>query len=290
MKKVGIIDNHISNFHSNTYFKLFHEIATEEKREEYKITHIYAAADKSPVNGETTEEWCEKTGAIACKSPKEVCDAVDVIMVLAPNNPELHEEFCAIAFKSGKRVYVDKTFAPDYATAKRIIEIGRDNGAQFWSSSATRFEPSLAEFLSDKAPKVDAVTIECGINFQIYSIHLIELMNTFMKNGAKSVICHNNEATLIFEVLFLDGRKAFLNLFTGTEIEFGCFPQIDGKCQAIFCRGDFWKGFSRALLDYFETGIAPISAESTLECIAVRSAMKKALDNPKQEILIEGAV
>lgn len=290
MKKVGIIDNHISNFHSNTYFKLFHEIAVEENREEYKITHIYAASDESPVNHETTAQWCEKTGAKACNSPEEVCEAVDVIMVLAPNNPELHEEFCDVAFKSGKRVYVDKTFAPDYDTAKRIEKMGKAYNANYWSSSATRFEPSLSEFLSDNSPKVDAVTIECGINFQIYSIHLIELMNTFMKNGAKSVICRNNSATLVFEVAFNDTRKAFLNLFTGTDIEFGCFPEIDGKCQAIYLKGDFWKGFATALLDYFDTGISPIPIENTVECIAVRSAMKKAMENLHQEILVEGAI
>ncbi len=288
MKKVGIIDNHISNFHSNTYYKLFHEIAVEENREEYKITHIYAASDKSPVNGETTADWCEKTGAIALDTPEAVCAAVDVIMVLAPNNPELHEAFCEVAFKSGKPVYVDKTFAPDYQTAKRIIDMGKRENANFWSSSATRFEPALTRFLSADAPNVHTVTVECGINFKIYSIHLIELMNTFMKNGAKKVICHNNSATLVFEVVFSDGRKAFLNLFTGTEIDFGCFPEIDGKCEAIYCKGDFWKGFSRALLDYFETGKAPISAENTLECIAVRSAMEKAMENPHTEIIVEG--
>ena len=47
MKKVGIIDNYISNFHSNTYHKLFHEIAVEAGREEYVITHIYAASPES---------------------------------------------------------------------------------------------------------------------------------------------------------------------------------------------------------------------------------------------------
>ena len=120
MKKVGIIDNYISNFHSNTYYDLFHKIAEEEGREEYVITHVYAKLDVSPSTKETTDEWCERTGAKKCESPKEVCDAVDVIMVLAPNNPELHRELVEDAFRSGKLVYVDKTFAPDYKTAREI--------------------------------------------------------------------------------------------------------------------------------------------------------------------------
>ncbi|MEE1075547.1 MAG: hypothetical protein U0K93_08730, partial [Acutalibacteraceae bacterium] len=72
MKKIGIIDCYISNFHSNTYYKLFHEIAEEEGREEYVITHIYATMDLSPTTKETTAQWCERTGAKECKTIKEV--------------------------------------------------------------------------------------------------------------------------------------------------------------------------------------------------------------------------
>lgn len=287
MKKVGIIDNFISNWHSNTYFKLFHEIAEEENREEYVITHIYAKTNENPTSHETTEKWCEKTGAKSCSTIEEVCDAVDVIMILAPNNPEMHEELCEIPFKSGKPVYVDKTFAPDFESAKRIIEYGKKCGANYWSSSATRFEPALAPFLSENAPKVSSLSISSGNVFEIYCIHLIELMNTFMKEGAKSVICHSNTSNIVFEVIYNDGRKAFLNQFVGTYADFACYPEVNGSCKQYFCKGDFWKGFSRALLNFFDTSIAPISLESTLECIAVRDALIKAIANPKTEITVE---
>lgn len=290
MKKVGIIDNYISNFHSNTYHRLFHEIAIEEKSEEYVITHIYAKNEKSPSTGETTDEWCAKTGALKCENAQQVCEMADVIMVLSPNNPELHEQFCKVAFESGKPVYVDKTFAPDYATAKRIAECGKANNASFWSSSATRFEPCVSEFLKEDSPIVNSITVESGYPFEIYSIHLIELMNTFMKNGASTVICRNNSANKVFEVNFKDGRKAFLNQFEGTCADFCCYPEIEGACIQMFCKSDFWKCFSKALLKFFETGKPPVSIENTLECIAVRSALKRSLETPGVEIKVEGAV
>lgn len=290
MKKVGIIDNYISNFHSNTYHRLFHEIAVEEAKEEYVITHIYAKTDKSPSTGETTDEWCQKTGALKCETIKQVCDEADVLMVLSPNNPELHEEFCRIAFESGKPVYVDKTFAPDYETAKRIAQCGKANNASFWSSSATRFEPCVSQFLKADSPSVNSVTVESGYAFEIYSIHLIELMNTFMKNGAKSVICRNNSANKVFEVRYKDGRKAFLNQFEGTYADFCCYPEINNECTQMYCKSDFWKCFCKALLEFFETGKAPVNIENTLECIAVRSALKKSIENPYTEIAVEGAV
>lgn len=288
MKKIGIIDCYISNFHSNTYYKLFHDIAEEENREEYVITHIYAVEDVSPTTKETTADWCARTGAIECKTIKEVCDAVDVIMVLAPNHPQLHEELTKIPFESGKPVYVDKTFAPDYATAKRIIDYGKQTGANFWSSSATRFETAILSYLSDDAPNIDKVTVISGNPFEMYCIHLVELVNTFMKNGAKSVVCHSGSPSIMFEITYRDGRKAYLNQFEGTYAKFNCFPETEGKCKQIAFVDDFWKNFSRALLDFFATGKAPIPTDNTLECIAIRSAMIKAKENIGEEIMVEG--
>ncbi len=286
MKKVGIIDAYISNYHSTTYHRLFHELAVEENREEYVISHIYAHIDESPSTKETTKEWCERTGAKACDSIKDVCDAVDVIMVLAPNNPEMHEELCKIPFESGKPVYVDKTFAPDFSSAKRIIDMGKKNNVNFWSSSATRFESSMAPYLNENK-NVKNLTVISGFPFQIYSIHQIELANTFMGNGALSVVCTNPSPMLKFEITYTDNRKVFLNQFEGTGATFHCFPEIDGKCVNVTFVEDFWKNFARALLDFFDTGKTPVPIENTLECIAIRSAMEKAKEYVNKEITVE---
>ena len=47
--------------------------------------------------------------------------------------------------KSGKCVYVDKTFAPDKATAERIFEKAKKYGSPIFSSSALRFATELDE-------------------------------------------------------------------------------------------------------------------------------------------------
>ncbi len=278
MKKVGIIDNYISNFHSNTYHKLFHEIACDENREEYIITHVYAKTEKSPSTGETTAEWCKRTGAVCCDSVEEVCEAADVIMILAPNNPELHEEWSLTALKYGKPTYIDKTFAPDKTSAKRIADFGRKINAKFWSSSATRFDPLLKEYLESHDSLVDSVTVAGGNIFEIYCIHLAELMNTLMKEGAERVTCRNGSATLIFEVDYRDGRRGFINMYTGSNEGFVCYPEKEGKCSVLRLSDDFWYCFAQALLDFFDSGKAPVSIESTVECIALRSAMITAME------------
>lgn len=290
MKKVGIIDNYISNFHSNTYHKLFAEIAEEEGRESYVITHVYAVTDVSPSTNETTDEWCARVGAKKCDSIEEVCREVDVIMVLAPNNPEMHEEMVQIPFRSGKPVYVDKTFAPDYATAKRIADLGKQTGAKFWSSSAVRFDPVLEEYTKDPVSRVHSAVVQGPNVFDIYSIHIIEVLNTVMKDGVEAVTCLSGGKNLIFKLDYKDGRCSFYHQLIKGNFQFMAFLDTDAERGVrLECSSDFWRGFARGLMDYFDTGVAFVNVESTVECIAVRSAMRRAMENVGERIEVEGS-
>ena len=53
---------------------------------------------------------------------EELIEKSDRIIVLSPDNPEMHLELTEKALQSGKLVYVDKTFAPDKETAIKIFE------------------------------------------------------------------------------------------------------------------------------------------------------------------------
>ena len=290
MKKVGIIDNYISNFHSNTYYDLFKKIADEEGREEYVITHVYALLDESPSTKETTDQWCERTGAKKCESPKEVCDAVDVIMVLAPNNPELHRELVEEPFRSGKLVYVDKTFAPDYKTAREIDDLAKSLGAKYWSSSAVRFDPALLPYLKGECGRVESAVASCSNVFKIYSIHLIEILDTVMNGTVSTVTCLCGGKNLIFKLDYTDGRHAFFHqMIQAQGVPFVASLDTEHeRCQRLVLGDEFWRGFARGLMDYFDTGISYVNTENTIGCIAVRSAMERAMEDIGTVIAVEG--
>jgi hypothetical protein len=165
--------------------------------------------------------------------------------------------------------------------------MGKENGVSFWSSSATRFEGMIKEFLESEDNGINKLTILSGNMFEIYSIHLIELANTFMKNGALSVICHSGSPSLSFELKYTNGRTVILNQFEGTGFKFTCFPEINGKCKQFQFVDDFWKNFARGLLDFFDSKNPPIPIENTLECIAIRTAMVKARECIGTEIKVE---
>ena len=71
MKKIGIIDYFIDEWHSNTYLGLF-ERASAELGVDYKVAYAWAELDRFE-NRRTTERWCEENQIEQCKTIEELC-------------------------------------------------------------------------------------------------------------------------------------------------------------------------------------------------------------------------
>ena len=145
MKTIGIIDYYVSEWHAYKYASILDD-ACKAVGEEFKIAYAYGELDVSPYDGLTTAQWCEKHGAEPCGSIDEVCEKSDYLMILAPSNPETHLRLARAALKYGKPTFIDKTFAPDLETAKKIFAIAEKHGTPFFSSSALRYASELEEY------------------------------------------------------------------------------------------------------------------------------------------------
>ena len=117
---IGFIDYYLDEWHANNYPKMLSEASGGE------VTVKYAYAVKDKPDGMTTDEWCKKFGVIKCKSIEELVEKSDGIAVLSPDNCELHEELSRLPLMSKKPTYIDKTFAPTAAAAKRIFALGEN--------------------------------------------------------------------------------------------------------------------------------------------------------------------
>lgn len=131
--KLGFIDYYLDEWHANHYPTLLRELSGGE------IEVAYAYAETDAPNGLTTDAWCQKNNVQRVNSIAELVALADGIIVLAPDNTERHEELCRLPLQSGKRVYVDKTFAPDAATAARLFRLAQAHGTPCYSTSALRY-------------------------------------------------------------------------------------------------------------------------------------------------------
>lgn len=270
MKKIGIIDYFIDEWHSNTYLGLF-EKANKELGLDYEVAYGYAEIDKE--GRLTTDEWCKKNNIVRCNTIEELCEKSDNILILAPANPETHLKYAKIALQYGKTTYIDKTFAPDLETGKEIFAIAEKYNTKIFTSSALRYAEEIADFKDIK----NVIVTGSGGSLQEYVIHQIEMVVKMTKGEqAKSVTVFNRQkqATAIIE--FAD-RTATLNYSRSS-----CIFSVDVETDNDYCdyrrveKGTEFYNLISSILTFFATNKEPFAKEETLSVLSIRDAVLKA--------------
>lgn len=271
MMKIGFIDYYLDEWHANNYPQMIKELSGGR----YEVSFAYGKID-NPIGGMTNREWAEKNGIELLETIEEVVERSDRIIVLSPDNPEMHEELCEIPLKSGKLVYVDKTFAPDRATAERIFEHARANNTKCYSSSALRFSSELKSI--DKNT-INRIYSEGPGTYEIYAIHQIEPIVYLMDSRAKQVMFtgDSNHPSMIIE--FEDGRYAHMYQTANSPFRLTVAKQ-DNSSEVYNIDSDFFGLFIKELVEFFDTGIIPVPQEQTIDVIAIREAGIKARETP----------
>lgn len=275
MKTIGFIDYYLSEWHADNYPQWISNY-TKENGLDYKVTHAYGEIDVSPVDGLTTDEWCEKMGIKRAYSIKELVDSVDYVILLAPTNPETHLPLCQETFKylNGKNIYIDKTFAPNYETALVIFKLAKEYGVNFFSTSALRYSPTLIENMD----QANVVPYMGGSNIDEYIIHQVETIVKFFGVGATKVKAENVDGVVKFEVAFSSGKTGYMNYSTAfgydAEIE-----KLDGTKEKVDLIGGCFQNLANHIIKFFETGKADFDNAEILEVMKIRDASLIAKDN-----------
>ena len=111
MKKIGFIDYYLSEWHANKYPGWMADICKAEGLE-YQIAYAWGELEISPVDGISGAQWCEQNGVEQCATIEEVCEKSDVILILAPSNPEKHLEYAKAVLPFGKISTPQRRFLP----------------------------------------------------------------------------------------------------------------------------------------------------------------------------------
>ncbi|MBR5780178.1 MAG: hypothetical protein IKY21_06130 [Clostridia bacterium] len=271
MIKIGFIDYFLDEWHANNYPKFI----AQQFGDEFKVAYAYAEKDKE--GGLTTDEWCEKNGVERCNTIAEVVEKSDCIIVLSPDNPERHLDLCREPLASGKRVYVDKTFALTKDIAKEIVAIGEANNTPFFSTSALRFSNELAEvpregicFINSRGPG----------RFDTYAIHQIEPIVVLMGSEVKRIMSvGSGYETMVIE--FSNGRRAVMSHYDWKGIDFEMVVNYeDGSIYKVPQMTGYFDNFINKLCTFFKTGETFADHAETISVMGIIEAGNKALANP----------
>ena len=175
--RIGFVDYKLENFHANVFLKAYRTQLTNRGA---TVSGCHALEE------EDGRAWAKKNDVPYFDDPTQLNAAVDAYMILAPSNPEKHLELCQRVFQFGKPTYVDKTFAPDLATAKTIFDLADKHNVPVQTTSALRYTNVQAHA---KGRTVRHMTAwGGGSSFDEYAIHPVEMVISVMGPRVTSLL------------------------------------------------------------------------------------------------------
>jgi len=276
--KLGMIDYYLDEFHANKYPAWIKEASGGE----IEAVYAYAKID-SPKGGQTTDQWCNANNIQRINTIEQVIELSDGLIVLSPDNPEQHEELCDKPLKSGKPVYVDKTFAPSKEIAKKLFTIAQKSGTPCYSSSALRY---ATEYQGFDYNEIENITSWGPGSLESYTIHQIEPIIAMAGPDIRKVMFTGTSRHAAYICQYGDGRRVFVS-HHGWECPFTIAVNLkDESTKILKAESDFFQPFIYELVDFFRTGTIKVPHEQTIAVIAVIEAAIKASKEPEKWIAV----
>ena len=279
MKTIGFIDHSIDEWHANNYPAWIHARAGQT----FDVT---LAWEEGPVPSgkRLLADWCRDQNVQPARSLAEVVEQCDCIVVLSPANMERHEALADLPLRSGKPVYIDKTFAPTRAAAQRMFAKAARHKTPLFTTSALRYAVELREALQGElAQHAARLAVVDGANDfrRQYAVHAVEMLTMLLGLGAQRVMQVGTTTTPEIVVDYGDARRGLLQF---KRPAFKVVAESSaGTTLAFDVKQDFWAGadgFIDHLLRFFETGVSPVPPEQTLEIMRLLEVGARAVDCP----------
>ena len=257
MKRVGLYDYDLNNFHSNVYLKAFRN---ELKHRGFTVTGCMGIRQKS------SRAWAEENNVPYFTSIKALNEVADHYIILAPRNPERHLEMCQKVFPFGKATYVDKTFAPDLRTANRIYGLADKHRVAMQTTSALRYT-NVHDYVNEvgRNKVKHMIAWGGGRSFDEYAIHPTEMVISTMGTNVKRLMRRGsgNHSQILLD--FSANRTAVINLFAKTKTIHSASITTTTETRYIEVdRAQIFPRSTEAILDLFGSGKANIPRKESL--------------------------
>ncbi|WP_449049291.1 Gfo/Idh/MocA family protein [Parapedobacter sp.] len=279
-KRVGIIG--LDTSHSVAFTKELNASTSDEKLKGYRVVAAY------PYGSRTIESSAKripgyiddvkKHGVAIVDSIEALLAQVDVVL-LETNDGRLHLEQVLQVFKAGKRVFIDKPIAASLSDTKAIFDAAKQYGIPTFSSSSLRYVENIPALASGKlignitgADAFAPATLEpTHPDLFWYGIHGVEMLYALLGTGCKEVRRMYSDGTDIVVGTWTDGR---VGVFRGIREGKGGFGGMAYGTKGQQTIGEY-KGYLPLLyhiVDFFNSGIVPVSPEETTELVAFMEA------------------
>jgi predicted dehydrogenase len=262
--RLAFVDHELDNFHANTFLSLIRgELAA-------RADVVACHADRA----ESGRAWATRQGVPWVDDPRDLRGKVDAVAVLAPSNPETHLAQCERVLPLRLPTFVDKTFAPDLATARAIFALADRWGAPVQSSSALRYTEAQ-RVAAELAPIREMTATGGGSSFAEYAIHPLELAVSVLGHEARTVIRAGTPRRSQLLISFSGGRSAVVNVEVGDAPFSARLAGDRGERTVAIDLARLFADACSAMIDFLADGRPRVDRRETL---AIRAILDAAAD------------
>ncbi len=224
-----------------------------------------------------TKQLQDNYGVKIVESIEELCQQVDAVLLESVDGRP-HLEQARPVIKAGKPLFIDKPVAGSLRDAIEIYRLARASKVPVFSSSAYRFYDSLVELKKTDVGEIRSVisygpahTEPHHPDFFWYGVHPTEALFTIMGTGCETVVRTATADTDVVTGTWSGGRIGTLHgLRKGSTphkvIVFGSKLVAEQKGSGTYAP------LVREIMRFFQTGVAPVSPEETIELFAFMEA------------------
>jgi len=224
-----------------------------------------------------TKELQEKYNVKIVDSIEALCAEVDAVMLESVDGrPHLAQ--AKPVFKAGKPIFIDKPMAGSLRDAIEICRLAKAHKVPCFSSSSLRYYPGVVELKNTDVGKVRGAISTGPSPYEPhhpdlfwYGIHPTEALYAVLGPGCESVVRTATADSDVVTGVWKDGRfGTVVGLRNGAApyrvTLFGAKAVVDQK------PGGDYAPMIREVMKFFQTGVAPVSLDETLELFAFMEA------------------
>jgi predicted dehydrogenase len=278
--RVGIIG--LDTSHVPAFTKLLNDAASPDHIPGAKVVAAFKGGSPdiesswSRVDGYTTE-LREKFGVKIVDSIDELCAGVDAVLLESVDGRP-HLEQARPVIRAGKPLFVDKPVGGSMRDVVEIYRLARERNVPIFSSSSYRYYPGLVEVSRAAIGEVRSAISYGPAHLEPhhpdlfwYGIHPTEALFTVLGAGCESVVRTTGKDADVITASWSGGRVGTLHaLKSGPTpnkvIAFGTKGVAEQK------PGGNYAPLLREVVKFFQTGIAPVTPETTIEIYAFMEA------------------
>jgi len=236
-------------------------------------------------------------GVDVVDAPEDLIGKIDAVMVEFQSGI-VHLEYARPFLEAGVPTFVDKPFTCSVADARELAELAKANDVPLFSSSSLRYALEIQQLKAEQAQAGEVLGAmaysPAGLHPQNpglfhYGMHAVETLYALMGQGCQEVWCAYEAGAEVVVGRWQDERIGSIWGTRGGPHAYGFTAWCENEVRACAINANYiYRELLKEVVGMFESGIAPLDIEETIELVAfIEAAAKSAQSNGQATSLFD---